>query len=212
MPRRSPAASTTLWGDWRPGTAEAARWPGAGSGTLALSLPWNGGGSVRARLGCAAVGVTVVVALLAANADTSRTLAAADAAAACSRKAAQAALREHPKVDPVYIRSIEFPAEVLCGPFLGPGSRAMAVGFAPAVCDPAARILGWGVYRLRSGRWQPVWKTWTGTLGIKAVGDSIEETAAVSYPADLHCGTPPTATQTRLWRWNGRTFVAGPWT
>ncbi len=167
---------------------------------------------MRKRLTLIPAGAIAALALMATDAlaggGTSR---AGIASARCSRAAAQSALREHPKFDPIYIPKLEFPGQVLCGAFLGSGSRTMVVGFAAAVCINDSYDLGWGVYRLRAGRWQPAWKHWEGSQSLAAVGSTIKETTGIRRPTDSGCNDTG-GTRSRIWHWNGSRFVAGPWT
>ncbi len=133
------------------------------------------------------------------------------AAAKCSRAAAQTALRAHPRIDPVGSPKLEFPSQVLCGTFLGPRTQAMVVGFAATVCISGDYNLGWGVYRLTAGKWQPVWKHWEGAQSIAALGSTVRETRGIRRPNDTGCNDTG-GTQSRTWHWNGRRFLASAWT
>jgi hypothetical protein len=66
-------------------------------------------------------------------------------------------------------------AQVLCGPFTGPGSVAMAVTFrAPTCWSPQ----GWAVFRHVDGAWEQVLHQPLDFLAgdLVAVGDGIRET------------------------------------
>ena len=153
-----------------------------------------------------AVGAILALTFVATPALASGMSGAGIASAKCSRAEAQAALRAHPKLDPVGIRKLEFPSQVLCGAFLGAGSKTMVVGFAASVCVGSGdTVLGWEVYRLESGKWQPAWKSWALSTGIVAVGTSIKETAPVALPGDA-CVHPSGGTRSRTWHWNGKRF------
>ena len=95
-------------------------------------------------------------------------------------------------------------AKALCGAFTGPGSRAMVVTLA----GPTG-IVGWAVFRFGDGGWRLVMSRPNGVLAIAAVGSDIRETLGVLRPGDSRCC--PSSTRSRIWRWNGTRFVAGPW-
>src|SRR2546429_352193 len=63
---------------------------------------------------------------------------------------------------------------VICGPFLGPGSQAMAAMVTvPTGCGVST---GWAVFRFASAAWQLVMKQNNGALRLQAVGSDIRET------------------------------------
>jgi hypothetical protein len=96
----------------------------------------------------------------------------------------------------------------LCGEFLGPGSEAMADRALPATCGGYA---GWAVFRHEAdGSWELVMHEADGAWDLEAVGNDLEETDRILGPNDARC-TGKTATKARLWHWNGKEFVAGPW-
>jgi hypothetical protein len=97
-------------------------------------------------------------------------------------------------------------AQVLCGAFTGPRSRAMAVTFRLGICMPT---LGWGVFRLTAGKWKLV-MTQNGYSTLAAVGTDIRETAPIYRQGDGRC-FPSGGTRARVWHWNGTRLVAGPW-
>jgi hypothetical protein len=163
------------------------------------------------RKGLATAGAIIALTLIAAPALAGSAGRGAIASAKCSRAAAQAALRAHPRFDPVYTPKLEFPSQVLCGTFLGPGTQTMIVGFAASVCITDAYNLGWGAYRLSAGNWQPVWKHWEGSQSIAAVGSNIKETRGIRSPSDSGCSDTG-GTESRVWHGNGREFVASAWT
>jgi hypothetical protein len=99
-------------------------------------------------------------------------------------------------------------AQLLCGPFTGPGSDAMAVTIYAPTCWP---IQNWGVFRFAQGVWklvldQPAYLV----PPLVAVGSDIRETTAIHRPGDSRC-LPSGGTHARMWRWNGKRLVAGPW-
>jgi hypothetical protein len=125
---------------------------------------------------------------------------------ACSRSTAKALIDAHPHLDP-WVPLSDRPGEVLCGPFLGKGSRAMVVSFAASICGGDS---GWAVFRRHAGRWNLVWRYRNGQASIAKVGDEISETLNILKPTDPRC-VPTGGTKTRLRRWNGTQFVAGKW-
>jgi hypothetical protein len=167
---------------------------------------------MRTRLGFIPLVVVVVLVLVGTVPPTSALAGPASragiASTKCSRAAAQAALLAHPKFDPEVPKHA---AQVLCGAFLGSGSRAMVVSFAAGACGPGSFIRGWGVYRLKAGKWQPTWKYQTEAERIATDGHGIEETIGIYLQSDVGCNATG-GTETRTWHWNGRTFVASAWT
>jgi hypothetical protein len=98
--------------------------------------------------------------------------------------------------------------QVLCGPFAGPGSTAMAVTLVAPTCWPRQ---GWAVYRFVDGAWQLVLsRPYVFIFQLDAVGGDIRETAPVFRPGDARC-TPSGGKKARLWHWSGSRFTAGPW-
>ncbi len=99
-------------------------------------------------------------------------------------------------------------AQVLCGPFTGPGSEAMAVTLVAPTCWP---VQGWAVYRFVDGAWQLVLsRPYVFIFRLDAVGGDIRETAPVFRRGDSRC-TPSGGKQARSWHWNGMRLAAGPW-
>jgi hypothetical protein len=166
---------------------------------------------MRRGLGLTTASAIIALTLMAVPPLASGASRGAIASAKCSRAAAQAALRAHPRFDPVYVPKLEFPSQVLCGTFLGAGARTMIVGFAANVCITDDYNLGWGAYRLSAGKWQPVWKHWEGSQSIAIVGSTVKETRGIRRPNDSGCNDTGGA-ESRAWHWNGRRFVASAWT
>ena len=99
--------------------------------------------------------------------------------------------------------------QVLCGPFTGPGSKAMTVTIGAPTCWP---IQHWAVFALTAGAWrlvldQPAYLV----PPLTAAGSGINETTAVQRPGDSRC-FPSGGTRSRTWRWNGTRLVASAWT
>jgi hypothetical protein len=96
------------------------------------------------------------------------------------------------------------PAQVLCGPFTGPGSNAMAVTIAAGTCWSPQ---GLAVFSFSGGSWRLVLSQRAFIVPpLVAVGSDIRETTRVFRPGESGCN--PTVTQTRLWHWNGTTLTA----
>jgi hypothetical protein len=98
--------------------------------------------------------------------------------------------------------------QVLCGPFTGAGSEAMAVTIGAPTCWPVQR---WAVFRFVAGGWQLVLdQTTFVNPPLVAVGSDLQETGPVYRPGDARC-LPSGGTRARIWRWDGTRLVAGPW-
>jgi hypothetical protein len=98
--------------------------------------------------------------------------------------------------------------QVLCGPFTGPGSEAMAISFTAPTCWP---IESWAVFQFAQGDWrlvldQPAYLV----PPLVAVGSDIRETTAVHRQGDSRC-FPSGGTHARIWQWSGAHLTAGPW-
>ena len=100
---------------------------------------------------------------------------------------------------------------VACGSFAGPGSQVMLVNLTTGVCMP---FVGWDVFLLQGGAWKrlslPAHGGLTGSPAVPT-GNDIRETIDIRRSSDLLCN-PTGGTKTRLWHWNGTTFVPGAWT
>ncbi len=131
-------------------------------------------------------------------------LSTSTASANCSKAAAREVVERlgmsisEPSADPI--------GKVLCGAFTGPGSQAMVV----MLRGPGnTGFVDWAVFRWAGGTWQFVMKQPAGA-SITAAGSDIRQTLPIYRPADSRC-CPTGGTKTRLWRWNGTRFTAGPW-
>jgi hypothetical protein len=99
-------------------------------------------------------------------------------------------------------------AQVLCGPFTGLGSEAMAVTFAAPTCWPTQ---GWAVYRRSGDGWKLVLaRRGAFIFPLVTVGSTIRETAPVFRAGDPRC-IPSGGRHARIWHWNGGRLAAGPW-
>ena len=100
-------------------------------------------------------------------------------------------------------------AQVLCGPFTGPGSKAIAITIAAPTCFP---VQHWAVLAFADGDWRVVLEQPAYLAApLVAVGSGIRETTVVHRPGDSRC-FPSGGTRARVWRWSGSRLVAGPWT
>jgi hypothetical protein len=98
--------------------------------------------------------------------------------------------------------------QVLCGPFTGPGSNAMAVTIAAPTCWPTQN---WAVFRFTAGDWQLVLNQPAYLSSpLVAVGSDIRETTGVHRSGDPRCFFKG-GTHARIWHWDGTSLVAGPW-
>ncbi len=97
--------------------------------------------------------------------------------------------------------------KVICGAFMGPGSQTMVVSLASGGASSPSK--GWAVLRLAGGKWRLVMQQDEGAR-ISAAGADIRETAGISRPDDPRC-CPSGGTTSRIWHWDGKRFVAGPW-
>jgi hypothetical protein len=99
--------------------------------------------------------------------------------------------------------------QVLCGPFTGPGSEAMAITIAAPTCWP---VQFWAVFSFTGGDWQLVLnRSQFLNPPLVAVGSDIRETTPVFRAGDARC-FPTGGTHARIWHWDGTRLVAGPWT
>jgi hypothetical protein len=100
-------------------------------------------------------------------------------------------------------------AQVLCGPFTGPGSVAMAVTFSAPTCWSPQ---GWAVFRHVGGAWEEVFHQPLGFLAgeLVAAGGEIRVTQPVHRKRDSRCN-PTGGTRARNWSWDGASLVPGPW-
>jgi hypothetical protein len=95
--------------------------------------------------------------------------------------------------------------QVLCGSFLGPGSRAMVASVAIPSCGGS---ITWAVFRYAAGSWQLVLRQNHGAF-LAAVGSDIREEIGVLAPGDAHCF--PSSVKFRLWHWSGGRLRPGAW-
>jgi uncharacterized protein DUF6636 len=99
--------------------------------------------------------------------------------------------------------------QLLCGPFTGPGSDAMAVVFTAPTCWPHQ---GWAVFSFADGAWKlALLRRVVFIFKLVAVGGDIRETEPIRRAGDSRC-TPSGGKRARTWHWNGTQLAAGPWT
>jgi hypothetical protein len=98
-------------------------------------------------------------------------------------------------------------AQVLCGPFTGPSSKAMAVTIGAATCW---NVQSWAVFRFSAGTWKLVFDDFAFIFPLVAVGADIKETTPVFRSTDPRC-VPSGGKRARVWHWNGTKLTAGPW-
>jgi hypothetical protein len=136
-----------------------------------------------------------------------RAAARSDAALACSRATAEQVAAPD---NPFFGSSTgqERLKQVLCGPFAGPGSDAMAVTFTAGTCWSPQ---GWALYVDRGGAWTRVamFSSWLSSP-LVAVGSDLHEVDPVFQSFDPRC-LPSGGDRWRLVHWNGTTLVAGRW-
>jgi hypothetical protein len=152
-----------------------------------------------------------LVALVAASAATVVVGALSGASAAapawCSKATANRVLAAHGYRAE---GSLPITYNVLCGAFLGPGSRAMVATINHGACWP---IVGWAVIAHQRGAWRLVSRG-DNRLFLEpfvADGDGFRETQRVFAKDDTGCN-PTSGTLSRTWHWNGRRFVPTAWT
>ena len=98
-------------------------------------------------------------------------------------------------------------AQVLCGPFAGAGSDAMAVTIRAPTCWGVQR---WAVFRFSQGDWRLVLDRIAFIFSLAVVGSDIRETSPVFRQGDSRCN-PSGGKHARIWHWNGTRFAAGAW-
>jgi hypothetical protein len=131
---------------------------------------------------------------------------ASTASSDCSEETARQVVQ--PRLD-VNIFDLPNPVhQVLCGPFTGPDSNAMAVAIAAPTCWPTQN---WAVFRFTAGGWQLVLNQPAYLSSpLVAVGSDIRETTGVHRSGDPRCFFNG-GTHARIWHWNGTRLIAGSW-
>jgi hypothetical protein len=158
---------------------------------------------------CLLAGIAAILLFtLAASRPTSTATAAGMSAASSDCSEATARQVVQGRLD-VNIFDLPDPVrQVLCGPFTGPGSNAMAVTIGAPTCWP---VQNWAVFRFTAGDWQLVLNTPAYLVPpLVAVASDIRETTAVHRSGDARC-LPTGGTHARIWHWNGTGLVAGAW-
>jgi hypothetical protein len=98
-------------------------------------------------------------------------------------------------------------AQVLCGPFTGSQSNAMAFSFHWYGCIPVA---GWAVFRFTGSDWQLVLRRDRERAVLAAAGSDIQATVDVVRTGDSLCISTG-GVRSQLWHWDGTRLVAAPW-
>jgi hypothetical protein len=127
------------------------------------------------------------------------------AAASCSKATATQLVNQYQLN---YFQQPQPVAQLLCGPFTGPGSEAMAVAISAPTCWP---MQGWAVFAVENDSWRLLLNAGQGfVFPLVAVGSDLREIVPVSRPRDPRC-LPGGGAKARLWHWNGSSLVAGAW-
>lgn len=128
----------------------------------------------------------------------------AAATPSCSEATARQLVQQH------RLNSFDLPnlvRQVLCGPFTGEGSEAMAVTIGAPTCWPVQR---WAVFRFTAGGWQLAFdRSEFVAPPLVAVGGDIKVTRAVYRLGDGRC-FPSGGMEATTWHWDGTRFAAGP--
>jgi hypothetical protein len=124
------------------------------------------------------------------------------ASAKCSNATATALLSSHRKGSR---KPALAPKKVLCGSFAGHDVKTMVVALAAPGCG---LVRGWVAFRFEGGTWRLIWSHKGAARGISASKNQIEETAPLRR-SDGSCQSY--GSKWRLWRWDGKRFVPGPW-
>jgi hypothetical protein len=147
-----------------------------------------------------AVAVAILVMTVSAVAAAGHTAPKAD----CTTATAKQLVNEH------RLNDFDLPnpvSQLLCGPFTGPGSEAMAVAVAAPTCWGRQR---WAVFNFTGGAWQLALDQIDWIFELKAVGADIRERSPVFRAGDPRC-LPSGGSHARLWHWDGTRLVPGPW-
>ena len=97
--------------------------------------------------------------------------------------------------------------QVLCGPFAGAGSEAMAVTLNAPTCWSFQR---WVVFRFSEGDWRVALDQSAFIFPLAVVGADLRERRPVFRTGDPRC-LPSGGSRARVWHWDGTRFIAGPW-
>ena len=162
------------------------------------------GARIRSLECCAAAAVLAAVAAAVVGAGSTAQAASSSqvAAAPCSRATA-ARLGKPYLWDPFRSQRQQI-AQLLCGPFAGPGSTAMVMSFRAPTCWGEQ---GWAMFRRVGGTWRLV-KVQRGTFLFPfiVVDNDIQENSPAFRRGDPRC-LPSLGRQGRIWHWNGKRLV-----
>jgi hypothetical protein len=163
---------------------------------------WPRGGRPR-RLAAVVAAAAAVLLAAARPIESAPAPSGAAATPSCSEATARQLVQQH------RLNSFDLPnpvRQVLCGPFTGDGSEAMAVTIGAPTCWPVQR---WAVFRFAGGAWQLVFdRSEFVSPPLVAVGGDIRVTTPVYRHGDARC-LPSGGTEARTWHWDGARFVAG---
>lgn len=160
---------------------------------------------MRPTAGAGAFALLILAAIGFAAAPSTSRSEPSSAAAPCSKALAKQLVNQH-KLNRFILPNPV--GQVLCGPFTGAGSQAMAITVLAPTCWG---VQNWGVFTFSGGSWRLVLDQPAYLFPpLVAVGGGIRETTAVHRPGDPRC-FPSGGKRSRLWRWNGSRLVAGPW-
>jgi hypothetical protein len=126
------------------------------------------------------------------------------AAGTCSEAEAQALARRYRLGDSTYNYPV---GQVLCGPFTGPQSNAIAFSFHYYGCIPTS---GFAVFRFDGSDWQLVLKRPDVAVSLSKAGSDIREKVSVFRKGDPRC-VPSGGTRARVWHWDGTRLVPSAW-
>jgi hypothetical protein len=150
--------------------------------------------------------VAAISAIAAAGSGSISTAGHTAAQADCSEATASQLVEQHRLNNFLLPNPVQ---QVLCGPFTGPGSEAMAITIAAPTCWGIQR---WAVFRFSGGAWQLVLDQHEFVFPpLVAVGVDIRVRTPVFRKGDPRC-IPSGGSHARTWHWNGTRFTAGPYT
>jgi len=150
---------------------------------------------------CIAFSGAVIALALVVGAFTTAATRAAPAPSRCSKATAVGLVNQHKLNDFELANPV---VQVLCGPFTGAGSQAMAVTIAASTCWA---IQQWAVFSYRGGSWQLVLDRheWIYNPVVADAGN-LRVTSPLRRASDVYCN-PTGGKLTRTWHWNGTRFV-----
>ena len=164
------------------------------AGLVVLVIPTVSGASLSGNTGGIVTTNTPGSALAAADAMT----------AACSKATARVLVNQHK----LNVFLLPQPVvQMLCGPFTGPGSKAMAVTIGASTCWS---VQGWAVFSFSGGAWKLVHDEVAFIYPLVAIGTDLKETVPVFRSTDNRCN-PTGGMKSRIWNWNGSSLTSTDW-